>query len=388
MSQDFTSPVMPQLSGPPSSLVIPVPITGVGVVSAAGLGVAALAAALNGSAISDSPPPEPGAGDYPPTCLRPVPELDFAAYLGRKGLRHLDRTTKLGLLACRQALQQNGAAPEISAGVVMGTSTGSIRSSAEFCRDTFVYDRPYLVNASSFPNTVMNCCAGQIAIRNSLRGVNATLAGGQLSSLFALRYARNALRRDHAPRLLVGGVEELSPQSAWAWHHANVLDSDAILGEGCAVFTCSGEKSAPGEASPLAYLLACEVAYLGTTTYRGRRAEGFGEVIRRALQRSGVQPAEVDTVSFGAVGHPGLRRIEERAVNAELGEWQGKRIRVADILGECFSAAGAMQLAALLALWRDPAPRSGIGLVTCVGLDGNVGCLVVKRESASRQQDG
>jgi len=370
----------------------PLSITGVGVASPAGLGLPALASALRGDPVAAaSPPPAPEPGDYPPDPVRPVPDLDFTEHLGRKGVRHLDRTTKLGLLACRQALAQSSApAAGPATGVVIGTSTGSIRSSAEFCLDTLIHDRPYLVNASTFPNTVMNCCAGQIAIWNSLRGVNATLAGGQLSSLFALRYARNALSQGQASRLLVGGVEELSPQSAWAWHHLGALKPGAAVGEGCAVFAvCYGtappDEADPGAAgAPLAQLLSCEVAYHGGPAYRGRRAEGLAEVVGRALRRSGVEPQQVDLVSLGATNHTGLQRIEERGLRLALGRQPTRRLQVKDVLGECFSASGAMQLAALLAVWQDTAAASGqVGLVTSVGPDGNVGCLVVRGPAGS-----
>ncbi|MER5463029.1 beta-ketoacyl synthase N-terminal-like domain-containing protein [Streptomyces sp. NPDC002668] len=362
----------------------PLTITSTGVLSAAGLGLPALAEALNTGILPDTPPPPPDPGDYPEIPLSPVPDPDFALHLGRKGLRNLDRTTKLGLVACRQALHAHDAPAESGTGVVIGTSTGSVRSSAEFCRDTLVHERPYLVNAAAFPNTVMNCCAGQIAIRNSLRGVNATVAGGQLSSLFAFRYARNALVQGQAAKLLVGAVEELSPQTAWGWQHAGRLLPETRVGEGAAVFVVSADAAAPdqGPATAQADLLACEVAYYGAPAQRGRWVQGLTDVIVRALSRSRVRAQEVSAVAPGVSRHTGLRHVELRALAAVLGSLPERQIRVADVLGELFSASGALQLAALLAVWQaEPSTSRRTGLVTSMGPDGNMGCLVVRERA-------
>ncbi len=213
----------------------------------------------------------------------------------------------------------------------------------------------------------MNCCTGQVAIWNQLRGVNATIAGGRLSGLNAVRYARNAIRQGHVDRVLVGGVEELCPQSAWGWHVTGALPPGAALGEACAVFMVERPAAAgAGGRTPRAELLACEV---GTGVAPSATLAGC---VARAVRRSGVTAGEIRTVSFGAVG--GLGRLEERGVRVALGGLPARRVRVAEVVGETFSAGVAMQLAALLA---DPG-TGGAALITSIGPDGNAGCLVVR----------
>jgi 3-oxoacyl-[acyl-carrier-protein] synthase II len=358
--------------------VAPLEITGCGVVSPAGLGLDPLGEALRRGRPGCSDPAQVPGDESVLEPIRVVPDLHAADHLGRKGTRNLDRTTVLGLVASKLALENDPstvAEDPSRVGVVMGSSTGSVRSSAEFARDTFVQDEPYLVNPGQFPNTVMNCCAGQIAIWNSLQGINVTVAGGQLSSLFAMRYARNALNQDAASRLLVGGVEELSPQTAQAWHRSEALPPGTAVGEGCAVFIVEPEGSRPG----VARLLACEVAFSGTADRRPRLAEGLTECVERALKRSGVSPEEVSLVALSAADAASAEnRIEERALGAVLGEVP-ERVAVKEIVGECYSASGAIQLAGLLALWRAEPPKEPVtALVTSVGRDGNVGCLVVR----------
>jgi 3-oxoacyl-[acyl-carrier-protein] synthase II len=393
-------------------------ITGCGVLSPAGLGLQPLAACLRGEPVPQADPAHLPAGEPLPEGVRAVPGFDTTAYLGRRGTRYLDRTTALGLVAARLAMQdaESAAAESASwsrfrqaasaesaswsrfrqaasadpphwagAGVVVGTSTGSVRSSSEFSRDTFVQKRPYLVDAAAFPNTVMNCCAGQIAIWNGLHGVNATIAGGHASGLFAIRYARNALVQGHAPRLVVGAVEELCAQSAWAWRRTGALTPQTTIGEGCAFFVLGDapQGSASSGRPPLGTVLACEVGFVNRVQPRQSLLSGLAGCVGRALHRSGVSADQVAVVSLGATGLVGLERVEERAVRRVLDGRPAQLIRVREVVGECYSAGAALQLAALLSLWREDSlwragPAGQVGLVTSIGLDGNVGCLVVR----------
>ncbi|MEV4188256.1 beta-ketoacyl synthase N-terminal-like domain-containing protein, partial [Streptosporangium canum] len=196
--------------------VAPLMITGCGVVSPAGVGLEPLAAAVSGTGREEADLEAIG-GEFPPMPLAATPDLRPEEYLGRKGIRSLDRTTQLALVASNRALAGLGAPladrDRARTGVVIGTSTGSIRSSSEFSRETLVREKPYLVRASFFPNSVMNFCASQIAIWNALRGVNATIADGRVSGLAAVRYARNAIVQGHVDRALVGAVEGRGPHA-------------------------------------------------------------------------------------------------------------------------------------------------------------------------------
>ncbi|WP_031160174.1 beta-ketoacyl synthase N-terminal-like domain-containing protein [Streptosporangium roseum] len=362
-----------------ATTVAPLVITGCGVVSPAGVGLEPLAAAVNGTGREEADLEAIG-GEFPPMPLAATPDLRPEEYLGRKGIRSLDRTTQLALVASNRALAGLGAPladrDRARTGVVIGTSTGSIRSSSEFSRETLVREKPYLVRASFFPNSVMNFCASQIAIWNALRGVNATIADGRVSGLAAVRYARNAIVQGHVDRALVGAVEELCPQSAWAWYLSGALMPAAAVGEGAAVFVVeTSEGAAAAGRAPLAELLACEVGTLGMSDVR----RGLAVCVERALRRSGVPTEAVTAVSLSATGLRGLGPAEEDGVRGALGDLPPHRIRTAALVGESFSASGALQIAGLLAEWRAGAAIGPVALVTSVGDDGNIGCLVVRR---------
>ncbi|MGW0752648.1 beta-ketoacyl synthase N-terminal-like domain-containing protein [Streptomyces sp. NPDC002587] len=360
-----------------SRTVVPVALDTAGVVSSAGVGLQPLADALRtGTAGGGQPPLAHEAEDYPPLALRPA-DFPAADLLGPKGLNRLTRAEQLAMAACTLAL---GPVPDRSGtGVVLGSAVGSSAGVGRFTRDTFVQQRPDMVNPSAFPGTLMNAAAGRTAIRHGLTDANATVSGGPLASLHALRFARTTLVAGHARRLLTGGVEELSPQSAWAWHRAGSLAPGTALGEGAAVFALRKVPDADTGEGPLALVMAVETGFAaGGPLAVARR---LTTCVRDALARSGVGAADVAVVAPGAAGRRGWAAVEERALRAALDGPDGRHLlRVQEVLGETHGASGALQVAAVLARWYDPhLDTSGerAALVTSVGPDGSVGCAVL-----------
>lgn len=365
----------------PAGTVRPLVISACGVLSPAGVGLTSLDDSLASGHLPETHDTVDKAA-FPPRTIHMVP-FEPAKRLGRKGTRNIDRMTMLGMTACMLALDEADASQtsgdQADTGVVLGTSTGSIRTLAELAYDGATLDRPYLINPSHFPNAVMNACAAQIAIRNSLTGPNATVSGGVLSGVLAFRYARHAIALGRASRLLAGSVEELSPMLAWGWHASGALPAGAALAEGCAMFLVEDPGARTAKAPPLAELLACEVHYCGAVreALMTGLTQGLADCITRALRRSGVTPGEITAASMGATTNPALISAEKRALARTIGR-PADVIEVTGILGESYSAVGGLQLAALIAAWRSGRTFPGAALVTGIGWDGNVGCLVVR----------
>lgn len=360
-----------------SRTVVPVALDTAGVVSAAGVGLQPLADALRRGGADGGPPPAPRAAEnYPPLTLRSA-EFPAADLLGAKGLNRLTRTEQLGMAACTLALEP--VSDRSGTGVVLGSAVGSSGGVGRFTRDTFVQERPYMVNPSAFPGTLMNAAAGRTAIRHGLTDANATVSGGPLASLHALRFARNTLVAGHARRLLAGGVEELSPQSAWAWHRATTLAPGTALGEGAAVFSLRTDPDGATGEDPLALVMAVETGFAaGGPLAIARR---LTVCVRDALARSGAGAADVAVIAPGAAGRRGWAAVEERALRAALtGPGHRHLLRVQDVLGETHGASAALQVAAVVARWHDPhldTRGERAALVTSVGPDGSVGCAVL-----------
>ncbi|MHB8455170.1 MAG: beta-ketoacyl synthase N-terminal-like domain-containing protein [Acidiferrobacterales bacterium] len=364
-------------------------ITGWGVVSPIGTGVdefvEGFAAGKSGKKPVNGHPVE--TVPCAEACI--IPDFDAARYLGKKGTRFLDRTTAFAVVASGMALR--GSNIEVTAenqsriGVVLGTTTGSIKSIADFTRDTLVQERPYLVNPLLFPNTVMNCAAGQAAIWHKLKGVNATVAGGRLSSLLALRYAALTIRRNYADVLVTGGVEEFCAPTAYGRHLTNsaVREGRVVLGEGCVMVILEHTGLARlAERRILAQLLACETGVYSPVNGEGdrRQADGLATCLQRALRIAGVLPRDVWAIALHGCGDPILERVEKQALNTVFSnQCLAQVIDTGHLVGECFSATGAFQLAGALAQFeKSPADGERIVLVVGTGHGGRVGCAIIK----------
>ncbi|WEO94722.1 beta-ketoacyl synthase N-terminal-like domain-containing protein [Streptomyces sp. FXJ1.172] len=310
-------------------------------------------------------------------CL--VPGFTVRDALGRKGTRSMDRVTGLAVTAVGRLLGEGagpgaGPVPDGShVGLVLGTNTGSAQSMMDFTRDTFTEEKPYHVDPSRFPNTVMNCAAGQCAIRYGLKGPNATVAAGRASGLKALGYGRRLLMSARARSVLCGAVEEYSEARSWLEHRTRRADEPAaVLGEGCAMVRLQpGDAVADGEA--LADLLCVESAVTGAQDVTGT----LTRCVRRALERTRVDPAEVWAVAPSEpVGPAGPA---EREALARLFPDDPRWLSQGELIGDTSAASAAFQIVSVLALAQDsPAASGRVAAITSVDRDGAVAVVLLR----------
>jgi 3-oxoacyl-[acyl-carrier-protein] synthase II len=357
-------------------------VTSWSAITSAGLGAAALARQLDsmlvgqGAAVGhmyEEPLPTPSA--------HALVDFDVRAHLGRRGTSSYDRATSLAVVCCQDALAGSGldldGTTRARVGVALGTSLGSFKSTSDYTRETLVQDKPYLVNPMLFPNTVMNCAAGQVAIRLGLRGVNATIAGGAVAFLNALRYAANIIGRGYADAMLTGAVEEYTPHRAWAAH----LGGAAVpAGEAAGVFVLTGTGAPQWAAAPWqAGILAVATGYGPGGGDNADRA--LAGCVDRVLRRSGMAPADVAAVYTGEDAEDDCGEFGPAA--SALGH-SPRRVQAKRLLGECDAASGAVALAVALA----HGGHRELSLITGRGPDGAVGAALVRRCAGPQDTDG
>lgn len=308
---------------------------------------------------------------------------DAAAFIGAQGSRTVDRMTSMVIAVTTEILGELGDPDDpqrAGIGLVLGTSTGSIRSITEFLEDTFTQAKPFFVNPANFPNTVMNGAAGRTAIWHGLRGLNSTVAGGHASGLAALRYATRMIRRGYAQTLLVGAVEELSPPIAVA---AGKIRRSATtpLGEGCAMFLLDSPETALARGrKQLAGIAGFNFVTIDPQLSPAVQAQTLATAIRELLGSTGTDASELWAVSMAQSGDGSLDEIEVEGLEAALGANAARRVVGSQHVGNTFSALGAFQVASLLAVAEnEPAPAlSRPALCTSVGIDGAITCALLR----------
>ncbi len=322
-------------------------------------------------------------------------------HLGSKGLRNLDRTTLLSLVAAKLAIED--AALEMTdenrndIGVVLGSTMGSVHSISEFDKEG-LREGPRYVNPAHFPNTVINSPASQVAIRFCLRGLNATISTGFTASLDAIGYALDMLQLERAETLLVGGVEELCIQTFLGFYKLGFLATaphgappfygpfdarhcGALLGEGAAFFVLESlERAQARGATIYAECLGYSSQFHPACLYRyDPNAHGPIAVMHQVLQDADLTPERIDALSTSANSTKAGDEMERAAITSVF-NGRADRVPTAavkSLLGESFSAAGALQLAAVLGTLAEASPQTA--LVNSFGPTGIASALVVGR---------
>ena len=188
-------------------------ITGLGPVTAAGIGreafFAALAAGRSGiGELTLFDPEQYGsrlAAELPP-------EFKVEDYL-RSQKTYLDRASELAFAAMSLALTDSGLNLKsenlAGIGLTLGTAAGSLGTATAFYRD-YLEKGPRLVKPVLFPNTYSNTAISLLAIEYGIAGPHLNFASGFISSACALTAGFDLIRQGRAEVIFAGGVEALS----------------------------------------------------------------------------------------------------------------------------------------------------------------------------------
>ena len=303
-----------------------------------------------------------------------ITDFDPKPILGKKGLRNLDRTTLLVMCASQLALEDAKLpfpVPEDDTdtyGVSLGSTMGSVWSISEFDK-TGLREGPRAVNPALFSNTVINSPASHISIKFNIKGFNSTISTGFCSSIDAIYYAMNMITLYDYTTVLTGGVEELCEQTYKGFHKISVLAGSKLgqeeincpfdkrrdgimLGEGASIFVLEDLEHARSRSARI----YAEVLGYGTSFDPSSRniyspkAEGAAAAIAYALKDAGISPEEIDYISASANSTLDCDVMETRAIKKVFGK-HAKNVPVSSIksmIGETFSASGAMNLAAAI----------------------------------------
>jgi 3-oxoacyl-[acyl-carrier-protein] synthase II len=290
-----------------------------------------------------------------------------ADFLGSKGLRNLERTSRLLCSAAKMAIDDADLNIDEKntddIGVCTGTTLSSLWNVAEFDKEA-IQDGPLFTDVSLFPGTVMNAASSQVSIKFGIQGFNTTISTGYSSSIDALKYAMDFLRLRRIKTVLVGGVESLSLVNYSGFYrlgysagiHGEELScpfdkrrNGIILSEGAAVIVIEDEESALERGAKI----YAEVNGIGNCfdAYKMGKyqpdARGLKKSIKEALRTTEIGVSDIDYINASANSVPEQDRLETKAIKDVFGRY-AYNIPVSSIksmIGETFSAGGLFQIA-------------------------------------------
>ncbi|HEV8310366.1 MAG TPA: beta-ketoacyl synthase N-terminal-like domain-containing protein [Methylomirabilota bacterium] len=297
-------------------------ITGVGSVSALGIGGgASLAAALVRGVPAIRPVQAFSTGHGPHRLGGEVGDL--TPHLTADEVRRLSRASQLAVVACRLALADAGidvgTLPGL--GLVLGSAYGDFRSSEAFALG-YLTRGPLGLSPMAFPNTVMNAMAAHAAIAVAAQGPMLTVNQAGIAGELAVVRAAGFIAAGRAPAVLAGGVDDLCPILYRELGRLGAISPRGSGPEGCWPFDRRANGTVVGEGATVLLLEAADAARArGARVYATLAGIASGNlpaaphalpprrrrdpaVVRRALAAAGIGPDAVDAAYLTGTGDP------------------------------------------------------------------------------------
>ncbi len=345
-------------------------VTGVGVVSALGIGkqpfLDGLLAGRSGVRLIE----RFDTTEYPVKIAAEVRDFDPLAFIDKKMVRRMDRFAQYGVAASTMALEDSGypvAEDPYAVGALIASGIGGL--------DTF-FDQvgtlrdkgPERVSPFFIPMIIANMAAALSSISLGLKGPVSATCTACAAATNALGDAFNIIRRGDATAMFAGGAEAAVNEvgmSAFAALRAISARNEApekasrpfdagrdgfVMGEGSGVLVLEELEHAVRRG---AHIYAEMVGY-GMTgdafhlTEPDESGEPAGLAVKRALADGGVDPSEVGYVNAHGTSTPLGDIMETKAIKFALGE-HAKKVMVSSnksMFGHCLGAAGGLEAAA------------------------------------------
>jgi len=309
-----------------------------------------------------------------------VRDFDASGVLDRKDMRRTDRYIQFGLVAARQALDEAGLPERFEGelaertGVILGTGLGGVGTLVDGFT-TNALRGPDRISPFLIPMGIPNVGAGQVAINFGMTGPNFTTASACATGGHALGESSEIIRRGDADIMVAGGSEAgifepmvggfasmraLSTRNEDPAGASRPFDSGRdgfVIGEGVGVVILEALEHAEARGVPI---LAELVGYGATAdashiTLPAPGGIGAVRAARRAIEKAGLSPTDIDHVNAHATSTPEGDKAELQAIRTIFGD-HASRVAVTankSMLGHTLGAAGAIEAIATIMAIRE-----------------------------------
>ena len=311
--------------------------------------------------------------------------------LDRKDQRRTDRYIQFGLVAAREAMDQAGLPRRFegrlaeATGVILGTGLGGVGTLYDGM-STNALRGPDRISPFLVPMGIPNVGAGQIAINFGMTGPNFATVSACATGGHAIGEASEIIRRGDADVMIAGGSEAgifepliggfaamraLSTRNDDPAAASRPFDADRdgfVCGEGSGVVVLEAFEHAEARgAEPLAELVGYgATADASHITLPAPGGVGAVRAARRALEKAGLTPGDIDHVNAHATSTPEGDKAELQAIRTIFGDDAGRVAVTANkcMLGHTLGAAGAIEAIATILAIREGIVPPTINLAT------------------------
>jgi nodulation protein E len=344
-------------------------VTGIGAVSACGIGADALwlAAREGRTAVRNV--------SFPKLPRQSVPKAaritdDSYEVLAREAqVRFQDRATVLALAAAREAVAQAGLTDAdfgSQCGVIVGSGLGGAETlDRNFTR--FIETPSARLDPMGVPKTMTSSSASWISMEWGVTGPTYCISTACSSSSQSIGLAADLVRSGAINRAIAGGTEALLFDSFFAsWEALHVMTATEcrpfslgrngmVLGEGAGIIVLESLEFAQARgAKVIAEVLSYACTSDGADLLRPN-AKGAIDCMGRALQRSGLGQTEIGYINAHGTGTIANDQAETEALREIFGE-RLEQVAVSStkpIHGHALGAAGALEFIITLCALRE-----------------------------------
>ncbi|SCF49707.1 3-oxoacyl-[acyl-carrier-protein] synthase II [Micromonospora matsumotoense] len=345
-------------------MAVSVAVTGLGLVSPAGIGLpAGWDRVCAGEPTADH---DPILADGPVTISCRVPDFDGARLLGPRAARRLDRFVQLALVAAREAVADAGLDHAgwdgARVGVVLGNTAGGTATVEQQSR-VLLTEGPAAVLPQLLPMHLANMLAGTASIELGALGPSLTVATACASGATAIGLARDLLLAGRCDVVVTGGSEAmitplemagfaqmraLSRRNADPRGASRPFDVDRdgfVAGEGAGILILEREADASARGARVRARIAgfgasADAHHVTAPDPSGR---GIELALRAALADAGAAPGDVDHVNAHGTSTPLNDVTEAGVLRRVLGGADALVTSTKGVTGHCLGAAGAVE---------------------------------------------
>jgi 3-oxoacyl-[acyl-carrier-protein] synthase II len=294
----------------------PVVITGMGIVSPAGVGNDVFLSAVKEKKNTASYISLKGMDNIEAGI---VPEFDMRRIDRGIDTRGMDRASRFACAAARLALRETTFFDKIAnrkdPGFFLNCATGSTRAEADYINE-FTNGNMHVKQVSVFPYVVPNSITGNVCKELMLTGHNSTFCFGAGAGLFGLGLALYAIRNNHARAMLSGAVDELMECTVTAGMQYGYVPP----AEGSCIFMLETVSHAESRNAVVLGEL-CSIAYTTDTKHlfiKDDTTENLEKAIKTAISDAGISTEEICAAGFSLNNDREKIAVENVMKNSEF----------------------------------------------------------------------
>ncbi|HVG55607.1 MAG TPA: beta-ketoacyl-ACP synthase II [Vicinamibacterales bacterium] len=343
-------------------------ITGIGLVSALGLGTRETWAALLAGQSGVIRVTRFDITGYAAQIAAEVKDFDPLNWIEKKDIKKMDLFIQYAIAAAQFAMDDSKLAitPENApdVGVFIGSGIGGFIT-IEREHEALLKGGPRKVSPFFIPSAIINLASGQVSIRFGAKGPNLATCTACSASAHAVGESYEIIKRGDANAMIAGGSEAaITPMSLGGFAQLRALstrndepsrasrpfdkDRDGfIIGEGAGVLVLEELEHAKRRGAPI----YAEIVGYGSTsdayhmTAPSEDGDGARRVMTMAIRKAGIAPDQVDYINAHGTSTPYNDKLETLAIKNCFGD-HARKLAISStksMTGHLLGGAGGLE---------------------------------------------